>query len=38
VSTRLGFLTPDIGKPVAETYGELVAKLNALMNSLDGEP
>ena len=38
VSARLGFLKPVDGKRVSTSYGELVAKLNALMNSLDREP
>jgi four helix bundle protein len=38
VSMRLGFLTLVDGEPVSASYCELVAKLNALMNSLDGQP
>ena len=38
VSMRLGFLKRVDGEQVAASYAELIAKLNALMNSLDGEP
>jgi four helix bundle protein len=38
LSMRLGFLNRVDGERVAVSYGELVAKLNALMNSLDGAP
>jgi four helix bundle protein len=38
VSTRLGFLRSADSEPVRTSYSELVARLNALMNSLDGEP
>ena len=34
----LGFLAPIETKGIATSYGELVGKLNALINSLDGEP
>jgi four helix bundle protein len=38
LSVRLGFLAPIENKRIASSYGELVAKLNALINSLDGGP
>ena len=38
VATRLGFLAPADGERVCGAYSELVAKLNALMNSLSTEP
>jgi four helix bundle protein len=38
VSTRLGFVIQTDGQRVGASYSELVAKLNALTNSLDGEP
>src|SRR5688572_1575160 len=38
VSTRLGFLEASDGARVGAAYGELVAKLKALVNSLSGEP
>jgi len=38
LSVRLGFLAPIESKRIASSYGELVAKLIALINSLDGEP
>ena len=37
VSLRLGFLERVDGERVAGSYGELVAKLNSLINSLEGE-
>jgi four helix bundle protein len=38
LATRLGFLRPADGTPLSASYSELVAKLNALMNSLEREP
>jgi four helix bundle protein len=38
VAMRLGFLAPADGERVCGADGELVAKLNALMNSLSAEP
>jgi four helix bundle protein len=38
LSVRLGFFTSIDGNRLAESYSELAAKLNALINSLDGEP
>jgi four helix bundle protein len=38
LSVRLGFLAPIETKGIATSCGELVGKLNALINSLDGEP
>jgi four helix bundle protein len=38
LSVRLGFLAPIETNGIATSYGELVGKLNALINSLAGEP
>ena len=38
LSVRLGFLARVDGRRLAGSYSELAAKLNALINSLDGEP
>jgi hypothetical protein len=38
LSVRLGFFTSIDGNRLAESYSELAAKLNALINSLDGQP
>jgi len=38
LSVRLGFLAPIESRRIATSYGELVGKLTALINSRDGQP
>ena len=38
LSTRLGMLSADSNKPLASLYTELIAKLQALINSLSHKP
>jgi four helix bundle protein len=38
LSTRLGMLSPDRNKPLWSLYTELIAKLQALINSLSPKP